>query len=142
MLRVLLFCLSILLALGACGTPSPAASCSADDREPFLGSLEPITTRWNATITTAAASDGGVLAASLEQMRDLEGQVQALETPACAAPARDALLIYMGTSIDAYDAKLAGKPQPEVDSLLKKAEDQFAQFTRELIALSGGSAVR
>jgi hypothetical protein len=126
-----------LAALQGCGA-APALACAPGEAAPFVGTVGGITLEWNDALATASASDGSALRGAVDEMKRLREQVDALQPPGCAAPAREALRTYMGTSIDAYDAKIAGQPEAEVDSLLKRAEQQYAAFEQAFTVLQGG----
>lgn len=148
MLRRVLVAVVVTAVLAGCGaapeaaapTATPEPSCQ-QQAAPFITEIQPIFQEWTDAATLAGNTPRASLNTEIGKLQEIRRRVQAVEAPACAADVRQNLVASMDTSIEAYLAFLAQKPENEVSGLFSLATQQLDLFSRNLAHLQANETL-
>ncbi len=131
---------ALILLAGCTGSPlaaapTPEPSC-AEQSAPFISQVQPLVQEWSDAATLAGQTPRVALAPQIDKLQEIRRRAQALQSPACAMPAKQHLVDSMDFSIKGFLAFLG--QQPRSDKLLTQASDNMTAFATDVQHIQAG----
>lgn len=117
-----------------------AAAIPPCDTQTFVKTLTPIAAEWDDAVKLAGNTSRGVLAPQVATLQEIRRRAQAVETPECAAGARDALIASMNATIDGFLVFMGGTTADAGSDKFVEAAVQLAAYKDRMASLASPQA--